>query len=168
MAAWEDRDPSRVCGCPTSPRWSLKTLAAKQPISVPPISSSSGLSLSSWPLRCAAAYMLGPTRAAIPGIRAISVLPISCPCAIGIAAPLAESNLIHRLAKLGVIVRNRGCLKLLGRETTFIFDKTGTVTEGKFAISSGLDSLSTDARSLLKGLALKSTHPIASRNCLFH
>lgn len=95
-------------------------------------------------------------------VRAISVLLISCPCAIGIAAPLAESRVMSGLAALGAIVRNRGCLALLGRETVFVFDKTGTITEGRFTVLSGLQELSVELRSLLKGLATQSNHLIAS------
>jgi heavy metal translocating P-type ATPase len=95
-------------------------------------------------------------------IRAISVLLISCPCAIGIAAPLAESRVMSGLAALGAIVRNRGCLTLLGKETVFVFDKTGTVTEGRFTVLSGLDKLSAELRSLLKGLTSQSNHLIAN------
>lgn len=99
-----------------------------------------------------------------PLLRAISVLLISCPCAIGIAAPLAESTLMNQLAALGVIVRNRGCLALLGderRKTLFVFDKTGTVTEGTFALLSGLEQLTAPERAILKGLAMQSLHPIS-------
>lgn len=94
-------------------------------------------------------------------IRAISVLLISCPCAIGIAVPFAEAQVISELARLGLIVRNRGCLKLLGKETIFVFDKTGTITEGNFRVLHGLEQLSQFQKSLLKGLALKSNHLIA-------
>lgn len=92
-------------------------------------------------------------------LRAISLLLISCPCAIGIAAPLAESQMLHAFAELGVIVRNRACLSLLGKETIFVFDKTGTITEGKFEVLSGLDTL--EEKSILKGLTSCSNHPIA-------
>lgn len=88
----------------------------------------------------------------------LSILLISCPCAIGIAAPLAESHLLNRLANLGAIVRNRGCLALLGKETAFVFDKTGTITEGRFQVQGGL---STPYQRELKGLASQSNHPIA-------
>jgi len=94
-------------------------------------------------------------------IRAVTVLLISCPCAIGIAVPLAEAHLMYRLASLGVIVRNRGCLSLLGRETVFVFDKTGTITEGVFTVISGLNKLTSKQKSILKGLASHSTHPIS-------
>lgn len=93
--------------------------------------------------------------------RMISVLLISCPCAIGIAAPLAEALLAKRLAEIGVIVRNRGCLAALGRETLFVFDKTGTITEGRFNVLSGLEGLSDEVKGILKGLASQSIHPIA-------
>lgn len=94
-------------------------------------------------------------------LRAIAVLLISCPCAIGIAAPTAESALIQALASCGVLVRNRGCLRHLGRETVIVFDKTGTITEGKFSILKGLDALTFEEKSILKGMVDKSNHPIA-------
>jgi len=95
-------------------------------------------------------------------LRSISVLLISCPCAIGIAAPLAESHTLNGMAKLGAIIRNRGCLSVFGKETTFVFDKTGTVTEGTFRVLKGLDSLSKEHLAILKDLASRSTHPISS------
>lgn len=94
-------------------------------------------------------------------IRAVSVLLISCPCAIGIAAPLAEAYVLNGLAALGVIVRNRGCLKLLGKESVFVFDKTGTVTNGHFVLFKGLESLSLEDRAILKGLTSRSMHPVS-------
>ncbi len=94
-------------------------------------------------------------------MRVISVFLISCPCAIGIAAPLAESQLMNELAKLGVIVRNRRALMFLGRETLFVFDKTGTITEGCFQVLSGLDGLDEIHLKILKGLASQSNHPVA-------
>lgn len=94
-------------------------------------------------------------------IRAISILLISCPCAIGIAAPLAESCILNALAKSGIIVRNRGCLAYLGQETVFVFDKTGTVTEGRFIVCRGLENLGYEEQKALKGLVSQSLHPIA-------
>lgn len=94
-------------------------------------------------------------------LRALTVLIIACPCAIGIAVPLAESYLIHGMAALGAIVRNRRCLESLGRETLVIFDKTGTVTYGAFTVCSGLDALTADSQSVLKAMTRCSIHPIA-------
>jgi len=94
-------------------------------------------------------------------LRALAVLLISCPCAIGIAAPAAESYLLNGLAALGAIVRNRGCLQYLGRETLLVFDKTGTITEGRFKVCGGLDNFNEHHRRILYSLASQSTHPIA-------
>lgn len=92
---------------------------------------------------------------------ALAVLMISCPCAIGVAAPLVESHLIHSLAGRGVVIRNRGCLPLLGKETLWVCDKTGTVTTGKFRIFEGIESLNIKEKSVLKAMASYSTHPLA-------
>lgn len=91
---------------------------------------------------------------------ALSVLLISCPCAIGIAAPLVEARLIHAFAKRGAIVRNRAALKKLSQATLFAFDKTGTLTQGVFEVK-GLERLPLSAKKALKGLASLSHHPIA-------
>lgn len=88
------------------------------------------------------------------GLNAISVLLIACPCAIGIAIPLAESCMIHRLAKLGVIVQNRTAFTKLRNNPFFVFDKTGTLTEGKFQL------LTPFCDPHLTALAAASSHPI--------
>jgi len=93
--------------------------------------------------------------------RFLSVLLIACPCTLGIAAPLVESRLIHRLAAKGALVRNRGCLAQLGKETLFVFDKTGTVTEGQFKVLSGIETLSQKEQSILKAMCRLSSHPIS-------
>ncbi len=92
-------------------------------------------------------------------LRALSVLVIACPCALGIAVPLVESRLMHRLSACGAVVRNRGALSLLGKETAYVFDKTGTVTEGKFRVLSGLDEIPARDRAVLKSMCLQSAHP---------
>jgi len=94
-------------------------------------------------------------------LRVLSLLLIACPCAIGIAAPTAESYLLNALSSLGVIVRNRGVLPSLGRETVLIFDKTGTVTEGRYQLLSGDELLSLQDSQAIGQLASRSNHPIA-------
>lgn len=94
-------------------------------------------------------------------LRAMTVLLIACPCALGIAAPLAESYLIQAMTNRGAIVRNRGALQFLSKVTWFVFDKTGTITEGRFKVISGLEETSDIQKSLLRGLVNKSNHPIA-------
>lgn len=91
----------------------------------------------------------------------LAVMMISCPCAIGVAAPLVESHLIHFLAGRGVVIRNRGCLALLGKETLWVCDKTGTVTTGRFRISEGMESLNSKERVVLKAMTSHSVHPLA-------
>lgn len=95
-------------------------------------------------------------------LRALTLLFISCPCAIGIAVPLAQSRLLCRFAEKGALVRNRSILPLLAKDPFFVFDKTGTLTEGKFQVLQGVATLSSDHQKILKGFASYSTHPIAS------
>lgn len=94
--------------------------------------------------------------------RVLSVLLISCPCALGIAVPLVEARLLDRLGALGAIVRNRNCLKWLGKTTIAVFDKTGTLTEGTFRVLKGLEGLGEAEKCRLKGLVSHSIHPIAA------
>lgn len=93
--------------------------------------------------------------------RALTVLIISCPCAIGIAVPLVESYMINHMAEMGVVVRNRGCLQYLGKESVIAFDKTGTVTEGRFQLIGGVGDLPDVQQKILAALVDKSNHPIA-------
>ena len=93
--------------------------------------------------------------------RMLAVLVIACPCALGIALPLAEAQLMRRLVDSGVLVRNRACLAFLGRETLFVFDKTGTVTHGHYSVLAGLETLTSVQQGALKSLALLSIHPVA-------
>ncbi|HEV8051322.1 MAG TPA: cation-translocating P-type ATPase [Parachlamydiaceae bacterium] len=114
----------------------------------------------------AALYWLFPASTdTTPGLtallRAMAVLLISCPCAIGIAAPTAESHILNGLAAIGAIVRNRGCLPFLGKETVIVFDKTGTVTEGRYIVRSGLDLLESVDQMALFSMASLSMHPVA-------
>ena len=66
---------------------------------------------------------------------AASVLVISCPCALGLATPVAITVGVGRAAKEGVLVRSAAALESAGRITAVAFDKTGTVTEGKPRVS---------------------------------
>lgn len=97
--------------------------------------------------------------------RGIAVLLIACPCAIGIAAPLVEAQMIHRFAKNGALVKNRALLAALPKVTHFVFDKTGTITSGHFQVLEGLEQLNAEEKMALKGLSRASIHPIAKAIC---
>ena len=94
----------------------------------------------------------------------LSVLVISCPCALALATPAALTSAASALRTAGVIVRGENALESLSRSTHLLFDKTGTLTEGALAIVDirpqgdiGTDEI------LAIGAALQhfSTHPIA-------
>ena len=61
----------------------------------------------------------------------LAVLVVACPCAVGLAAPLATSLGIGRLARRGCLVRDPAALEILARTRLLAFDKTGTLTSGR-------------------------------------
>jgi heavy metal translocating P-type ATPase len=66
-------------------------------------------------------------------MRAITVLVIACPCALGLATPLAITSALGSASRRGILVRDSRVLETLRKIGTVILDKTGTVTEGKFS-----------------------------------
>jgi len=67
-------------------------------------------------------------------MRAITVLVIACPCALGLATPLAITAAYGAALRRGILVRDSRVLETLRKIDTVILDKTGTVTEGKFSL----------------------------------
>lgn len=94
----------------------------------------------------------------------LSVLVISCPCALALATPAALTGAASGLRARGVIVRGENALESLARCTHLLFDKTGTLTEGRLTIARVelLDVLD-EQEVLAIGAALQhySNHPIA-------
>lgn len=67
-------------------------------------------------------------------LAAVSVLIITCPCALGLATPMGIAVGVGAGAKRGVLVRNGEALEMLSNITHVVFDKTGTLTEGKMRV----------------------------------
>ncbi|HUB89740.1 MAG TPA: cation-translocating P-type ATPase, partial [Dyella sp.] len=67
-------------------------------------------------------------------MRAITVLVIACPCALGMATPLAITTAIGAASRKGILVSNSRALEVLPKVNTIVLDKTGTVTEGEFRL----------------------------------
>ena len=65
-------------------------------------------------------------------IRSVTVLVISCPCALGIAIPLARIAGITVSARNGMLIRDFSCFERTDRLSNFVFDKTGTITHGQW------------------------------------
>ena len=67
--------------------------------------------------------------------QAITILVISCPCALILATPTAMVAAISAAARLGILVKNVADLEVAGKMTALIFDKTGTVTTGRLYVT---------------------------------
>ena len=98
-------------------------------------------------------------------MRAIAVLVIACPCAMGLATPAAIAVGLGRAARQGILFRNAKSLESFKNIRQVVFDKTGTLTTGNFSISDWRltdDSVTPDEfRQLVFSLEKYSTHPIA-------
>lgn len=91
--------------------------------------------------------------------KALGFLVISCPCALVISVPLSYFGGIGRCAKFGILVKGSTCLDALALSTVAAFDKTGTVTEGAFAV---VNSTSEKTLKLAAAAEKFSSHPIAA------
>lgn len=93
----------------------------------------------------------------------VSVLVVSCPCALGLATPTAVTVAAGRGAKLGLLFRSAAVLETAAKIRTVAFDKTGTLTEGKLRLSeikaSGIDP--EELLRLCAAVERESAHPLA-------
>ncbi len=111
-----------------------------------------------------AAWMIAGYSVGFSLARAISVLVISCPCALGLATPVAVMVGSGKGAKNGILFKTAASLEQTGRAQIAVLDKTGTVTKGKPQVTDILPCGEYDSQSLLKlacSLETKSGHPLA-------
>ena len=97
-------------------------------------------------------------------VAAIAVLVVACPCALGLATPMAVIVGVGVAAKHGVLVRDATALEALARVDEVAFDKTGTLTVGRFDVTTVRALDGSDARVLRVAAALEraSAHPLAA------
>lgn len=92
----------------------------------------------------------------------ISVLVVSCPCALGLALPLLDEILLAKLKSHGVFIRRHSLLNRLRKVTLLDFDKTGTLTEPVKRLTNpeAIDGLDDEALSALRRLTETNHHPV--------
>jgi Cu+-exporting ATPase len=104
--------------------------------------------------------VLGPEpRFAHAIVNAVAVLIIACPCALGLATPMAIMVGTGRGAHAGVLIKNAEALETMEKVDTIVFDKTGTLTEGKPKVKAYSDG---EMLRLAASLERASEHPLAA------
>jgi Cu2+-exporting ATPase len=101
-------------------------------------------------------------------ISAVSVLVISCPCALGLATPTAIMVGIGRAAQKGILIKTAESLQFAARIDAILFDKTGTLTEGKPSVNS-IKVYDDNPQNLLilTSLEQSSEHPLSKAICQY-
>jgi len=111
-------------------------------------------------------YFAGPQpRFSHALVNAVAVLIVACPCALGLATPMAIMVGTGRGARAGILIRNAEALETFGKVDTLIIDKTGTLTEGKPTLSAVIPQPGIDENDLLQlvaSLERSSEHPLAA------
>ncbi|MBF0987701.1 MAG: cation-translocating P-type ATPase [Clostridiales bacterium] len=95
----------------------------------------------------------------------VTVLVVACPCALGIATPLAMVVSIGKLSRNGIFIKSSESLEILKDIKNVVFDKTGTLTNGKFSIVE--KNISDENMLILQSIEFNSKHPIAQSICEF-
>lgn len=110
-------------------------------------------------------FMTGPQpRFAHALVNAVAVLIVACPCALGLATPMAIMVGTGRGARAGVLIRNAEALEIFEKVDTLVVDKTGTLTEGKPRLTAIIPLGAHDETTLLQlvaSLEQASEHPLA-------
>jgi len=150
----------RLVGEAQRSRAPIQRLADKvSAIFVPVVIAVAAITFASW-------MFLGPEpRFANALVNAVAVLIIACPCALGLATPMAIMVGTGRGAHAGVLVRNAEALETMERIDTLVIDKTGTLTEGKPALvhMNAIGSFNNvDVLMLAASVERASEHPLAA------
>jgi Cu+-exporting ATPase len=98
-------------------------------------------------------------------VRALAIVVVACPCAMGLATPTAIMVAIGRAARMGVLIKGGDTLERLAQVSHVVFDKTGTITEhniavGKIAIVEA-DTAHEEIYGILSSLHQASSHPVS-------
>lgn len=96
-------------------------------------------------------------------VATMTVLIIACPCALGLATPISIMVGVGKAAESGILIRNGDALQQAGKLTTIVLDKTGTVTEGRPAVTDIISLLhisDDECLSLAASIETGSEHPL--------
>ncbi len=113
-------------------------------------------------------WMISGENASVALVRAISVLVVSCPCALGLATPVAVMVGGGIGARNGILFKTAASLEHAGRIRIAVLDKTGTVTEGKPSVTDIIPVDAENNEALLRfaySLEYSSEHPLAKAVC---
>src|SRR5690606_2401701 len=92
----------------------------------------------------------------------VTVLVIACPCALGLATPTAIMVGVGKGANQGILIKDAESLELAKKVTAIVLDKTGTITEGRPAVTGSLWLNNDDStKNILLGIEKQSEHPLA-------
>jgi P-type Cu2+ transporter len=94
---------------------------------------------------------------------AVAILIVACPCALGLATPLAVSVAIGRSARRGILLKGGDTLERLARPGLLLLDKTGTLTTGRIALHTWDGDEPT--QSAVAAIEAQATHPVARAFC---
>jgi Cu+-exporting ATPase len=111
-------------------------------------------------------YNLGPEPAlSFAIVTTMTVLIIACPCALGLATPISIMVGVGKAAEYGILIRNGDALQQAGKLTAVVLDKTGTVTQGKPAVTRLIAVNGWEETALLRiaaSVEAGSEHPLAA------
>ncbi len=105
-------------------------------------------------------FFIADAGARVSIMNAVAVLIITCPCALGLAAPAVQVVATGRLFKEGILVKSGDALERLAEVDCFVFDKTGTLTQGRLSLTNEKD-LPAGILAKAAMLARSSRHPLA-------